>query len=87
MPPATSGHITSITLIPVSKSSPGPVALRDDLRKALVEEGLRKIEAFTARHGVAVADWPALPFDPFFNINTPDDAAEAERIATLRCGA
>jgi molybdopterin-guanine dinucleotide biosynthesis protein A len=64
-----------------------PVAVRDDLRKALVEEGLRKIEAFTARHGVAVADWPALPFDPFFNINTPDDAAEAERIATLRCGA
>jgi molybdenum cofactor guanylyltransferase len=64
-----------------------PVGVRDDLRRALVEEGLRKIEAFTARHGVAVADWPALPFDPFFNVNTPDDAAEAERIATLRCGA
>jgi len=64
-----------------------PVALRDDLRKALVEEGLRKIEAFTARHGVAVAEWPALPFDPFFNVNTPEDAAEAQRIAMLRCGA
>jgi molybdenum cofactor guanylyltransferase len=64
-----------------------PIDVRDDLRKALVKDGLRKIEAFTARHGVAVADWPALPFDPFFNINTPDDAAEAERIATLRCGA
>jgi molybdopterin-guanine dinucleotide biosynthesis protein A len=64
-----------------------PVALRNDLRKALVEEGQRKIEAFTARHGVAVAGWPALPFDPFFNINSPEDAAEAERIATLRCGA
>jgi molybdopterin-guanine dinucleotide biosynthesis protein A len=64
-----------------------PVGVRDDLRKALVEEGQRKIEAFTARHGVAVADWPALPFDPFFNINTPEDAAEAQRIATLRCGA
>ena len=35
-----------------------PVALRDDLRKALVEEGLRKIEIWTARHGVAIADWP-----------------------------
>jgi molybdenum cofactor guanylyltransferase len=64
-----------------------PVDVRHDLRKALVEEGLRKIEAFTARQGVALADWPALPFDPFFNVNTPDDAAEAERIATLRCGA
>ena len=64
-----------------------PVDVRDDLRKALLEEGVRKIEAFTARHGVAVADWPALPFDPFFNINSPEDAAEAERIAALRCGA
>ena len=62
-----------------------PVALRGDLRQALVAEGLRKIEAWTARHGVAVADWPALPVDPFFNINTPEDAAEAERIAARHC--
>jgi molybdopterin-guanine dinucleotide biosynthesis protein A len=62
-----------------------PVALRGDLRHALVAEGLRKIEAWTARHGVAVADWPAVPVDPFFNINTPEDAAEAERIAVQHC--
>jgi molybdopterin-guanine dinucleotide biosynthesis protein A len=55
--------------------------LRDDLRQAVVTEGLHKIEAWTARHGVAVADWPTLPVDPFFNVNTPDDAAEAEQIA------
>ncbi len=36
-----------------------PVALRDDLRHALIEEDLRKIEIWTARHGVAIADWPA----------------------------
>ena len=58
-----------------------PLALRRDLRKALVEEGLRKIEAWTARHGIAVADWPAEPVDPFLNVNTPEDAARAERIA------
>jgi molybdopterin-guanine dinucleotide biosynthesis protein A len=58
-----------------------PVALRDDLRRALLEEGLRKIEIWTARHGVAIADWPAGPIDPFFNVNTPEDAAEATRIA------
>ena len=58
-----------------------PVALRDDLRRALVQEGLHKIEAWTARHGVAVADWPAAPVDPFFNVNTPDEAARAEEIA------
>ena len=58
-----------------------PVALRDDLRKALTAEGLHKIEAWTARHGVAIADWPVAPVDPFFNVNTPEDAAEASRVA------
>jgi molybdopterin-guanine dinucleotide biosynthesis protein A len=57
-----------------------PVALRGDLRNALVNEGLRKIETWTARHGVALADWPAEPIDPFFNINTPEDVAEARRL-------
>jgi molybdenum cofactor guanylyltransferase len=57
-----------------------PVALRDDLRHALVVEDLRKIEVWTARHGIAIADWPTQPVDPFFNVNTPEDAAEAERL-------
>jgi molybdopterin-guanine dinucleotide biosynthesis protein A len=58
-----------------------PVALRDDLRHALVKEDLRKIEIWTARHGIAIADWPAEPIDPFFNVNTPEDAARAETVA------
>jgi molybdopterin-guanine dinucleotide biosynthesis protein A len=58
-----------------------PVALRADLRHALIEEDLRKIELWTARHGVALADWPAEPVDPFFNVNTPEDAAAASRLA------
>jgi molybdopterin-guanine dinucleotide biosynthesis protein A len=58
-----------------------PVALRADLRHALTKEDLRKIELWTARHGVALADWPAEPVDPFFNVNTPEDAAAAERLA------
>ena len=62
-----------------------PVALRQDLRKALVEENMHKIESWTARHGIAVGDWPATPIDPFFNVNTPADAAEAERIAAQQC--
>jgi molybdopterin-guanine dinucleotide biosynthesis protein A len=61
------------------------VALRDDLRKALIEENLHKIETWTARHGVAIADWPDTPVDPFFNVNTPADATEAERIAAQQC--
>jgi molybdopterin-guanine dinucleotide biosynthesis protein A len=47
----------------------------------VVEEDLRKIEVWTTRHGVALADWPASPVDPFFNVNTPEDAAAAERLA------
>jgi molybdenum cofactor guanylyltransferase len=58
-----------------------PIALRDDLRHALVEGGLRKIELWTERHGVALADWPDTPVDPFFNVNTPEDAARAIEIA------
>jgi molybdenum cofactor guanylyltransferase len=62
-----------------------PVTLRADLRKALVEENLHKIETWTARHGVTIAEWPDAPVDPFFNVNTPADAAEAERIAAQQC--
>jgi molybdenum cofactor guanylyltransferase len=58
-----------------------PVALRDDLRAALIDEHIHKIEVWTARHGIAIADWPAKPVDPFFNVNTREDAAEAEAIA------
>jgi molybdenum cofactor guanylyltransferase len=57
------------------------VDLRDDLRHALAVEGLRKIELWTARHGIALATWPDEPFDPFFNVNTPDDAAAAAHVA------
>jgi molybdopterin-guanine dinucleotide biosynthesis protein A len=57
-----------------------PVALRADLRRALVDEGLHKIDAFTARHGCATAAWPTEPLDPFFNVNTPQDVAAASRM-------
>jgi molybdopterin-guanine dinucleotide biosynthesis protein A len=59
------------------------VDLRADLRRAVVAEGLRKIEVWTARHGVALAEWPAEPVDPFFNVNTPEDAAQAQRFAAI----
>jgi molybdopterin-guanine dinucleotide biosynthesis protein A len=56
-----------------------PAALRDDLRAAL-RAGERRMDRWTARHGCAEAEWPAAPRDPFFNANTPDDLAEAERL-------
>lgn len=60
-----------------------PTRLADQLRRALAEEGMRKIDAWTARHRLAVVAWPLLPFDPFFNVNTPEDLGEAERLARL----
>ena len=59
-----------------------PVSLRDDLRQALAT-GERKISRWTQAQGVAVAEWPAEPYDPFFNINSPEDLIEAERLAGL----
>jgi molybdenum cofactor guanylyltransferase len=59
------------------------VALREELRHALVVEDVRKIDRWTARYKVATVTWPTAPLDPFFNANTMDDIAEAERLAEL----
>lgn len=60
-----------------------PVAIRDELRRAVTQEGMRKIDLFTQRGGCTAAEWPATPVDPFFNVNTPEDLAEADRLVTL----
>ena len=56
-----------------------PVALRDDLRRAL-ENGLRKVVLWSDQHDAREAMFAAKPFDPFFNVNTPDDLARAEEL-------
>ena len=60
-----------------------PVALAGELRRALVEEGLRKVDRWTQRYRLATVDWPAEPVDPFFNANTPEELAEAEGLLRL----
>ena len=57
-----------------------PLSLRVALRTA-VETGTRKIDSFTARYAVATVEWPTDPLDPFFNVNTPEDLAQANRLA------
>lgn len=59
-----------------------PLTIRETLRAALVS-GERKIDRFTARFGCASAEWPMTGFDPFFNVNTPEELAEAEALAAL----
>ncbi|MCA0929886.1 molybdenum cofactor guanylyltransferase MobA [Ruegeria profundi] len=56
-----------------------PVALRDDLRTSL-NDGLRKVVLWTDRHNGREALFSAEPFDPFFNVNTPEDLALAEKL-------
>ena len=57
-----------------------PVALREDLRRAL-KGGLRKVVLWTDQHGCAEALFAVDPHDPFFNINRPEDLAQAEAMA------
>ena len=59
------------------------VALRGELRHALVVEDMRKIDRWTARYKLATVTWPDKPIDPFFNANTIEDVAEAEQLAVL----
>ena len=63
------------------------VSLRDELRHSLVVEDIRKIDRWTARYRLATVSWPTEPLDPFFNANTVEDIAEAERLAALDAAA
>lgn len=64
-----------------------PVVLADRLEAAL-RRGMRKIDAWTASEGVAHAEFAFTGsnggIDPFFNTNTPEELAEAERMLGQR---
>jgi len=62
------------------------VALREELRHALVVEDIRKIDRWTAALSSRDRDMAVEPLDPFFNANTMDDIAQAERLAALGRG-
>ena len=63
-----------------------PVALADRLRSAVVEEEIRKVDVWTARYRLAHAEFAAVPVDPFFNVNRPEDIAEAEAALIAQAG-
>ena len=62
-----------------------PVALHADLRQWLGDPLNRRVTAWIGRHPHHVVEFPPLVtqtgghLDPFFNINTPQDAADARR--------
>ena len=59
------------------------VALRDELRDTLVLDNIRQVGRWTRRYKLATVGWSTELLDPFFNANTIDDIAEAERLAAL----
>ncbi len=64
-----------------------PVGLRHDLRHVLVAEDMRKVGFYVSRHSPAIVEWPVGDADPFFNVNTPADLAEADRTVSPAPGA
>jgi molybdopterin-guanine dinucleotide biosynthesis protein A len=58
-----------------------PVRLANDLRHALVDEDIRKVDVWTARHKLVAVEFACEPHDPFFNVNRPEDVEQAVRIA------
>lgn len=57
-----------------------PVALRDDLRRAMIDEEMRKIDAWTDRIGIVHVPFEVDPVDPFFNVNKPENLEQAEEL-------
>jgi molybdopterin-guanine dinucleotide biosynthesis protein A len=57
-----------------------PARLQHELRRAIVEDGMRKVDHWVARHRPVEVPFATEPVDPFFNINRPEDLAEAARI-------
>ena len=53
-----------------------PAALIDPLRQFL-NDGHRKARQFTQSHGAATASFPTTTPDAFFNVNTPENLADA----------
>ena len=54
-----------------------PIACREPLRALLGRPGSRAVGAFAQAVGMRVVDFPAMPFDAFTNVNTPEELAAA----------
>jgi molybdopterin-guanine dinucleotide biosynthesis protein A len=63
-----------------------PVRLRDDLRRAVVDQGIHKVDLWTARHQLTTVSFPVQPVDPFFNANRPEDLEAAAALLRPTAG-
>jgi molybdenum cofactor guanylyltransferase len=63
-----------------------PVRLRDDLHRAVVDQGIRKVDLWTARHQLTTVSFPVPAVDPFFNANRPEDLETAAALLKATVG-
>jgi molybdenum cofactor guanylyltransferase len=57
-----------------------PVTVAGALRRAIIEERVAKVDAWTARYPLATVAFDVGSVDPLFNINTAADLARAARM-------
>jgi molybdenum cofactor guanylyltransferase len=51
------------------------------IEDALESPRLPRLQDWAKHCRAGIVEWPAEPYDPFFNVNTPEELAEARRIA------
>jgi molybdopterin-guanine dinucleotide biosynthesis protein A len=54
--------------------------LLDDLERAIAKDNLFRVKDWAQRELAQKVEWPVEPFDPFFNVNTPEDLLRAQHI-------
>jgi molybdopterin-guanine dinucleotide biosynthesis protein A len=59
------------------------VGLAENLRRAMEEDDMRKVDLWSARHHLAEVNFSGGPVDPFFNVNRKDDLEAAEKYTKI----
>ena len=54
--------------------------LLDDLENAITGDNLFRVKDWAHRASAQKVEWPVEPYDPFFNVNAPEDLRLAEQI-------
>jgi len=57
-----------------------PIAARGDIQTLLEAGQGKRVMEWVERLKAVPVEWPVEPYDPFFNVNTPDDVVMAEKI-------
>ena len=58
-----------------------PPGLLWKIERALAQPRFPRLQDWARDCEAAIVEWPSQPYDPFVNVNTPEELAEAERIA------